>query len=604
MNSEVKNYFRRCTYPYFAFYALVNFCIRIFWALLRRIVPGFRIFTQPKAISRARRELLAIKTPKVDLVKPSHINPGRLKLTGDWLEYTDKPNWSATFPDPEIHDSLHRWNWLLFGVTDESEKITRDQGLNLMRSWLCECLHQKCFGEDAYSTSERIVNGSIFLLRTGDGIIPSDLQFAFQYMGRQIANHLEYYEGDLTGNHAFNNARGLLFSGAVASLSGAVKLALAISNERLPKLITKDGFLREGSSHYHFLFTRWVLEMCWIAQRSNHAEIAGLLESFAGRLVERCWFFLVKEHDSERWQIPLFGDVSPDFSPDWLISLPWSDLSLEVYKPLFLPKPPVKTGWSLIFGIGKLESFNEQKETLSFPESFWHRIEFGEFTLFVFARAEYGKLIASHKHNDLGSFVLYLKGKPVLIDSGRLDYTNSLMSKYGKEAKSHNSLFINNFPPSIDEPSWFHKGYSSVAVNTSIAQTQDSSIFIIKHSGFMRLIAHKINHERRFKLTYDSFSIEDRIAGFGEINLHLRFHWAPDLKYSNNKELSFHENFSEISFVPDKKLMLKKYFDSEDRNTDGSYSPEYGVLQKCLTTDLWGKFELPITILNQIYIIR
>ena len=45
------------------------------------------------------------------------------------------------------------------------------------------------------------------------------------------------------------------------SLEIALKLKISkIIKERLNTLITNDGFLREGSSHYHFLFTSSILK--------------------------------------------------------------------------------------------------------------------------------------------------------------------------------------------------------------------------------------------------------------------------------------------------------------------------------------------------------
>jgi len=128
----------------------------------------------------------------------------------------------------------------------------------------------------------------------------------------------------MTGNHAFNNARGLLFAGIVSGLPYATELAFEIFKERLPKLVTDDGFLREGSSHYHFLFTRWVLEVQWILSGTKNKELQSIVRPFAVNLVKRCWFFLVQNRKTKHWSIPLVGDISPDFPPEWLLSVPWS----------------------------------------------------------------------------------------------------------------------------------------------------------------------------------------------------------------------------------------------------------------------------------------
>ena len=108
--------------------------------------------------------------------------------------------------------------------------------------------------------------------------------------------------GSYTGNHAFNNARGLLFAGIICKLPFAKELAFEIFKERLPKLVTADGFLREGV-HYHFLFTRWVLEIEGFCQ-INNKEIKNVIRPYAINFVKRCWFFLLKTK-TEQWSILL-----------------------------------------------------------------------------------------------------------------------------------------------------------------------------------------------------------------------------------------------------------------------------------------------------------
>ena len=600
VTGELRNYYRRCLEPVFAYQALVSFCIRAFWAAVRRIAPRTRELNQPKAVAQARRTLLAAPVCSIGLAPAGEISPGRLRLSVGWLDYEHKPDWFATFPDPEITVSLHRWNWLLRGITDESAQMPRDQGLALMRSWLGDCQSNESFGEDAYSTGERIVNGSVFLLRTGDGTVPLDIRAAFQRLGRQIAAHLEYYQGDATGNHALNNARGLLFSGTVASLPKAVDLAFAIARERLPILVTKDGFLREGSSHYHFLFTRWVLEMRWIAERTGYAEIASFLEPHAKALVQRCWFFLVRNRAIGQWHIPLIGDVSPDFPPSWLLSLPWSRPALEVFSPASLPPSPAERGWASLFGIGECNDCNRASASLTFPDSFWHRIDHGDLTLFIHAAADAGRPRATHRHFDLCGFALYREGRPLLIDCGRLDYTASQLGNYGKGAYAHNVLAVNGLPAEVNGPLWLQERYRAVDVNTSFSQSGDSSVFVVKHNGFARLVGHCIQHERSFVLRNDAFMVEDQITGSGSCDVLLRFHWAPDLDLADDGGFVWRLDPTRSVFRHDTRLHAMLSAGQEYSHPAGLYFPEYGVSRACRTLELAGTLALPATIRNQL----
>jgi len=599
VTNEIRNYYWHCPKPIFGCRAIMSFLSRACWIVLRRVAPRVRERFQPKVVKKKRRALLAAPATGGHLEPGGFILPGKLKLSTGWLEYETQQDWSTTFSDPEVTDSLHRWNWLLLGLTIEKmPRMAHEQGLALMRSWLSHCLKDERFRLDAYSAGERIVNGSLFLLLTGDGTVPLDIQTALRVMGRQIVTHLEYYEGDLTGNHAFNNARGLLFAGIVADESDAVNLAFEIARERLPRLVTKDGFLREGSSHYHFLFTRWVLEMLWIANRNGLLEMSAILKEYGRKLVERCWFFLVKNRDRGLWRIPLIGDVSPDSTPDWLLNLPWSRLATGLFSPVVLPESPEEHGWADLFGIDAGVGNHVVSESASYPDSFWHRIEHGNLTLFLFAAADDGQLRASHRHFDLCGFVLFQAGKPILIDCGRLDYTQSEISMYGRGAYAHNTIFVNGMPPTVDAPSWLQKRYKVVEVETELHKSDDSTVFVIRHNGFDRLSNMSVNHERMFTLGLSSFKVEDRLSGKGPCQIMLRFHLAPNLSMSKEDELAWKLNPIEAKVQFDNRLQQNILVGQTTTCLGGLYSPEYGVLEECHTIELEGHIVLPTSIKN------
>lgn len=600
LKNETGNYYRRSFAPHFLFFSLASFCERIFWAVLRRFVPRYRELAQPKEVARLRKLIVGRNVAPETICMDRQSFAGRLKLSIGWLDFDGEPNWFQNFDDQEVTVSLHRWNWLLHSLTDASLAIHRDHGLTLMRSWMRSCLQDDHFGSDAYTVGERIVNASIYLLKTGDMSVPDDIKDAFQYMGRQIAQNLEYYEGDRTGNHAFNNGRGLFFAGVLSDLPNAVELAFAIFQERLPKLVTVDGFLRESSSHYHFLFTRWVLEVRWLALISGHEKIAEFLEPYARKLVERCWFFLVLDEGNARWNIPLVGDISPDFPPRWLVTLPWCTLATEVFRPAMIPVCKEAYGWSSLFGLNNGESENHPIESMSFPESFWHRIGYADFTLFVHAEAVDGGLHADHRHLDLGGFVLYRAGKPIFIDSGRFDYTSSEIGSYGRSAYSHNTIFVNGLPPDVDAPSWYQQGYKAVWVETEIIKSDGGTVFVVRHNGFDRLANVKVKHERRFTLGTSSFEIEDRLFGAKPCHIMLRFHLAPDLGISENDAFGWDVNPLGATFEIDSQLQNKNLVGQASMPMGGLFSPEYGAIEKCHTLELRGHLTLPVTIKNKL----
>ena len=83
-------------------------------------------------------------------------------------------------------------------------------------------------------------------------------------------------------------------------------------------------------------------------------------------------------------------------------------------------------------------------------------------TFFAHAEASNGKLRSDHRHLDLGGFVLYYAGQPLLIDCGRCDYTQSDASVYGYSASSHNTCLLMDYLAEVDGPSWLQAAYKRV----------------------------------------------------------------------------------------------------------------------------------------------
>ena len=213
----------------------------------------------------------------------------------------------------EQYVSLHRWNWLLRSLTDEDEPPNFEWGVFLVRSWILQMgFCPKGKASESYTTGERIANLCIFS-RHLNGLwtsLPNDLSDYVKEMGLDLSRRVEYNPGKLNGNHVINNARALLLAGHCTNTPDLIKVARAIIEDHLENLI-KDCFLVEGSSHYQFLFTRWLLEMALLLEEKNDKLTANLIYPFLPSLLEGCNFFLIKSKNGDNI-IPTFGDVSPD----------------------------------------------------------------------------------------------------------------------------------------------------------------------------------------------------------------------------------------------------------------------------------------------------
>lgn len=279
-----------------------------------------------------------------DSLIKKRMKKGALNLIGTVFKYNNNPEWDIEYDDIEITYALHRWSWLLMNNSEKNGLIPYNQGILLMQSWIENQMDNKVNKAWAsYTVSERIANTSIYFKiyekidkSIEENLIPIQIKHAVLNMLGHLSKKLEY-RGSYTNNHIINNGRALYLGGITLGSEDFINLGKAIIINELNKFVTKDGFFSEGSSHYHFLFTKWILEMIWFAKTSNDQPTFQYLEPYGKRLVEKCWFFLVHDKLCNKWDTPLFGDISPDCTPEWLLNLPWSSIALDMYNPENLP---------------------------------------------------------------------------------------------------------------------------------------------------------------------------------------------------------------------------------------------------------------------------
>jgi len=469
-----------------------------------------------------------------------HAEGARLKLATGHLEMSGDPPWDRHFEDPEQTASLHRWGWLLSALAERIPE-RRAWGIGLMRHWSARMGES---GEglpwDPYTTSERICNGLLFLILTkeqSDEEVPEDIARALLAMATGLTGHLEYVAGGESTNHVINNARALYLVGQVLRQPVLTELALAMLGNDLRRLVTPEGFLREGSSHYHFLVTRWLLEILWIARRGGDSRIREGVEPVAALMVERCWYFLVFNDRTSRWTMPTIGDISPDCPWQWLQDLPWSAEAGRLYSPEG-PGPAELSGWAALFptsypSTNVFRAKQSEPSVQSFSASGWYRLDRGALTVLWHVEPEGAPPFASHGHCDLGSCSLFWHGVEVLTDPGRMNYQAAdPVGLYGVSARAHTSVLIDGLEPFVYHRRFrFPAAYRAGQVEVSW-RLEDVFRLTIRHTGFARVYGDRINYSRTFAAGPDQLEIVDTVEGRGRHLVETSFQWAPNVTIS------------------------------------------------------------------------
>lgn len=478
-----------------------------------------------------------------------------LKLATGLYDFDEFPDWNKSFDDSEQTESLHRWNWLLFKLADEQERNVPLWGHKLIMHWISIMQNNSDSAAwDSYTTSERICNGLLFLYLTDQyKMMPQSLQTAFLSMAAYLAGNLEYGPDNIHNNHVLNNARALYFAGELLCTPQLSTLAKTIIQIEAPKFISPDGFVKESSSHYHFLITRWFLEIYWLASVVGDNEFKNEIEGKLEKMLPACCFFLISPQRGEEWQFPLIGDISPDCQPEWVKYLPWSSLALDIYDPPTRSLRPAGKGWNNLFVFkgpddieSKISGISDQDSFKLYPESGWFRVDYGKATVLWHVEPAGSPGGPSHGHCDTGSFCFYLDGDEIICDPGRLNYSDDLLGVYGVSGSAHNMVIIDGKDPFMYLDRFRYPQFYRIArPEVTWIIGSDHFEFSIRHEGFKRTVGSDIVFKRRFKLFKDCLMIEDHVEGRGEYLVETFLHFAPHISISNNSSADAFEIRSE-----------------------------------------------------------
>ncbi len=534
--------------------------ITIYRALIVRFLRGFML-SYPKDIKNIANQIpIYKKNINVRKSKIKH-NLRRLKLASGFMDIDQNPNWKKIFPSHEQYVSLHRWNWLLWSASDPNSLINHEHGFALVRSYLNEMgTLPKSAASESYTVGERISNICLFSREKSSNWnnIPEDIQIAIKQKIGFLSRRLEILP-KLTGNHIINNARALMLAGHSCNEILTIRLSRELLKKYLPVLIDNKGFLREGSSHYQFLFCRWLLEIRFVCEEMGDYETLDVIKKYLPNVLKACDFFTINK------KIPLLGDISPDCEPSWLSEL--SNSAIAQFNEDVKSKNNVdvidkkNANWSNLFRDFKSDSSilwhkGDDNNEIWKNGNEWFRLDYQGWSAIWHVENPSGPAIASHAHDDLGSFVLYKDNEEVIIDPGRFNYERNVFSDYSKSANAHSALLVNNNSAILSKrenklPQNFRKAHTSI----DFKKLNDSCEVIIKHDGFKR-VSNKIgSHIRKFIFTSKNIIIEDVIEGSGEYMIDICFQKKISSDY-------------DIKVMTDKKVSEKIY--------QGSINPVFG----------------------------
>lgn len=374
------------------------------------------------------------------------------------------------FSDTESLIALHRFSW----IDRAGANVDADWVAAIWRAWMRRfSTPDSSFAWHPYTAAERLINILRFARVHGLPGPRDDTLASLARHGAAIFERLEYFGEGQTGNHLANNGRGLFLAGLALGRSDWTEIGERILLQEAKRMFAPSGVLREGSSHYHLLATRWFDEVsvaAVAAQRTSAVEF----KSIAGKARSVAQYFNLPGG------LPLIGDVSPDCPPDQLTS--------------------IMTGGGGVIDLPQLAADG------------WMRMDCAPWHMLCHIAPDGWSPLPGHGHQDFGSFELHHGAARVLCDFGRRSYDP--VGDADLAAQTHNTITIDGA-----EPYPRNKPYYDQAFRTRVAGKMPKIIrgdesMELRADGFARL--RGVGEWRRtWRFHETAVAIEDEISGYG-----------------------------------------------------------------------------------------
>lgn len=452
--------------------------------------------------------------------------------------------------------NLHYFDYLL---QNENSAYQIEYHLKLIEKWIDDNPFGKGTGWEPYPTSLRIINWIKWHWFCNG--LSEKAKLSLWNQIRWLQNRPEYH---LLGNHLFINAKALLFASAFFRLDSNSKYfreSNSILKNELKEQFLKDGAHFELSPMYHSLAMEDLLDLISISNKvPSNFPSKEILKKYCKGMY---WLETMIYNNGE---LAHFNDCANGIAPKY------SDLEDYAIK-LGIAKE--KSSINKLY-IHKESGFVVYKDEKS------HLI------------ADFGKIgpdyLPGHAHADTLSFELAVNGERIVVNSGTSLYGSSVDRLLQRGTGAHSTIQI-DMENSSEVWSGFRVARRAVPFNIHVNSNtgSDNKIsFQASHNGYLRL-KNKAIHTRKFKLSNNTWNIQDEITGFSN-NVVSRFYLHPEIEvHKSEKGMTLSKNQIDlIEFKYDLKLDLQLI--------DTFYHDQFGVSKanKCIQVTGISPFKMEV----------
>lgn len=336
--------------------------------------------------------------------------------------------------DSEEIELAHRFNWVILEFSKCSTSYQQTDIEELILLWRNKYLGVNCtknffYAWESYTISERISN-IIFLILKGYLNDSKVFQYFLFENFKILLNRLEYF-GDATSNHILNNSKALILYGIYSKNKEIIDFGYEIICREYVNHIWDNGELNEGSTHYQLLVAKWFDELNFCMQTSELYKNYPLISILRDKLVNFSYYIVSNK------SIALIGDISPDYSPEFLLTAFDQTFSEYDLKRLYKINHPFHNNLSSSLFTNKLTGlvkYNNDNFVITTSNSISTNKN------------------AGHHHDDFGVMDIKYLGHSIFVDPGRDNYLTKRMvqaifhgvpnSKKGKSFLSYKQKYF------------------------------------------------------------------------------------------------------------------------------------------------------------------
>ena len=376
---------------------------------------------------------------------------------------------------------LHYWEWAWSLAAHPDQDRARSTFASQWRSWSDQTTFGRWNAWAPYPVSLR----AWVLLNTFDRLVAGgDLEDSMvAALGLHAGFLQRHIELDIGGNHVIKNLKALVGLGAFLHDDDLIDLGLEHLDREVEKQVLADGGHFELSPSYHCQVLADFVDISNLLRSSGHEPVPAL-DDAVHRM--RCWLGSMRTPEGG---VPLFNDCEPvsDELIDLLQPGPAATEGLTVLEPsgyVIVRRGPLH----LIADVG-------QPGPSSPP---------------------------GHIHADCLSFVLYVHGEPVVVDSGTSEYGSGPRRQHERSTAAHNTVEVDG----IDQTEvWgaFRAGRRTRATLERAEISDHAVVITASHDGYRHLPGSPV-HRRTWTVSESAVAITDEVVGTGHHRISSRLH--------------------------------------------------------------------------------